>query len=111
LIGANISILHDVLSFGVIPQNGPRNAVKTLIVTAHQEFVESGVAGQHTSDYLLVAPFFVFRLFQQRRAGHHDPPKVLSRKFAEGYTPLSLVLFFKVQPNIGTLVTILISPM
>jgi hypothetical protein len=44
LVRTHVRILHDVFSFAVIPQNGPRYAVETLVVPAHDDFEHTRLA-------------------------------------------------------------------
>src|SRR5581483_2453715 len=74
LIGANIGVLHDILGFGIVAKYGPRHPVKPLIVPAHQQLVQGGLALQDPLDDLLIAPILAFRLLQQCRTGHEFPP-------------------------------------
>jgi len=36
LVRADISILHHVLCFGIVPQNSPGNPAEALVVTPHE---------------------------------------------------------------------------
>src|SRR3954453_6497288 len=58
LISTHVGVLHDVLGFGVIADDGTRNAVKTLVVSTHDDFVESGFSGQNAVDDLFIGPAF-----------------------------------------------------
>ena len=38
LIGAYVSILHNILGFGILAKDGARHAIKPLVVAPHQDF-------------------------------------------------------------------------
>jgi hypothetical protein len=52
--GVDIRLLHDILGFLLVPEDGPRRAVDALIVAAHQQLERTGVAVEHVLNDLLV---------------------------------------------------------
>lgn len=57
-----VRILHYIFCLGIIPQNRSRHPIESLIVTAHEQLIELGLARQHPRDNLLVAPILSFVL-------------------------------------------------
>ena len=55
LIGAHISVLHHVLALAVLAQNGSCNAVKFLVMAAHQQFKGRRVAAENARHHLFIA--------------------------------------------------------
>src|SRR5947209_19821224 len=54
LVGPHVGILHHVFRLSSIAQDRVSDAIKTLVVAAHQEFVERGLAGEDTGGDLLI---------------------------------------------------------
>jgi len=70
LIGANVGILHDIFRFGIVAQDGPRHTIEPLIVTAHDQFVESRFPGQDPPYEFKIAPGFLLCLIEKCHASH-----------------------------------------
>ena len=47
LVRAHVGVLHYVLSFAIIAQNGPCYAVEALVVTAHDDFKHGRLTREH----------------------------------------------------------------
>ena len=62
LIGAHVSVLHYIFSFGIIVQDRPCDPVKPLVVPPHDDLVQGGVAGLDPIDNLLIRAGFGLRL-------------------------------------------------
>src|SRR2546425_13359162 len=70
LIGPDVSILHHIFRFGIIVQNRASDTIQALVVPAHDNFVQSRIAGFDPLDDLLVGPAFGFGLFQSYDGSH-----------------------------------------
>ena len=66
----DVGILHHVFRFGVIAQDRARNTIKPLIVPAHNELIQGGIAGLHPVDDFFVGPAFGAGLFQSSGGFH-----------------------------------------
>src|SRR5262249_58467610 len=73
LVGAHVSVLHDVLGFAIIAQNSPSHAVEALVVTAHDNFKHPRLACQHSGHNLFVTQGLL-RSGHFRCADHTTPP-------------------------------------
>lgn len=72
LVGANVGILHDVFGFGVVTEDRPHHAVKTLVIAANQNFVERRLSGQDSFDNVFVRPAFDLRFIQDFEGFHRE---------------------------------------
>lgn len=59
-VGADVSVLHDVFGFGVAVQDGAGNAVETLVVAAHDDFVQPNLSRTYAAYNLFVRQAFRF---------------------------------------------------
>jgi len=58
LVGPDVSILHHIFRFGIIVQDRARDTIQALVVPAHDDLVQSRIAGFDPLDDLLVGPAF-----------------------------------------------------
>src|SRR6185369_75763 len=58
LVSTDVSILHDVLGFGIVSHDGASHAIKALVVSSHDDFVKSGFPRQNAVHYFFVSPAF-----------------------------------------------------
>jgi hypothetical protein len=52
--GADVRVLHDVLGFGVVGEDGAGDAIEPLVVAAHEHLEQAGLAIPHAGHHLLV---------------------------------------------------------
>jgi hypothetical protein len=58
-VRANVGVLHYVLGFAIIAQNGPSHPVEALVVTPHNDFKHPRLACQYSGHNFLVAQGFL----------------------------------------------------
>jgi hypothetical protein len=58
LIRPHIRLLHDVFRLRVVPQNCKRDPVDSLIVAAHQDFIERGISRTGQADQFFIRVVF-----------------------------------------------------
>jgi hypothetical protein len=60
LVGADVGVLHDVLSFAVVVEDGAGDAVEALVVAAHEDLVKCGLSCADAVDHLFIGEAFGF---------------------------------------------------
>src|ERR1700674_3125553 len=79
LVRAHVSVLHHVLSFAIVAQNGPCYAVKELVVTAHDDF-EHGRLAREDADHNFLVTQGLLRSCRIPWADHADLQCIESRR-------------------------------
>src|ERR1043165_4066497 len=63
LVSPHVGVLHHVFRFRIITQNGPGDAIETLVVAAHDQLEQRRLALQYAADHFLI--WESFRVVQE----------------------------------------------